>query len=235
MKNLGKFLILICFASCAPDTDFVEQVIVIEEPEIPSAVSLIFPENNSECTTGVLVSETESEVVFDWSDAEISDGYQLTLINLSTGQNQTFDSDSSSMPIRLLLGTPYSWKITSFVNSSTETAESATESFYNSGPGLEFYVPFPASNPSPSSGSSFLSSTTTIDVEWEGNDLDDDIVGYDFYFGINNPPPLEASDIETAVMNDVVISAGNVYYWQVVTKDSVGNESKSAIFYFTVQ
>ncbi|NKI32002.1 hypothetical protein [Croceivirga thetidis] len=233
MKVLSYFLLIFLVASCAADTDFVQQV--LEDPSVPSKVSLIFPEKNEECTTGVPVSDTESEVTFEWSDAEIGDSYQLTLTNLSSGESNTYNSEMTSMPVRLSLGTPYSWKITSFLVNSQEGTDSDTEAFYNSGPGLQFFVPFPASNPSPTSGSSFLSSTTTIDVSWESSDLDNDIIGFDFYFGTVTPPPLEMSDLENTIVNDIVISTGNTYYWKVVTKDQVGNESSSEIFFFSVQ
>jgi len=34
--------------------------------------------------------------------------------------------------------------------------------------------------------------------------------------------------------DDIPIEAGKIYYWKIVTKDSVGNESTSEVFTFSV-
>ena len=235
MKKIGTFLsAILIVVSCNPDKDFIQEVLV-EESDVPTKVSLIFPENNSECTTGTVISENVSEVTFDWSDAEIGDTYRITLTNLTTGADEVFDSETSSMPLRLLRGTPYSWKVTTSQTGIAESTDSNTESFYNSGPGLQSFIPFPASEPNPMTASSFPSNTTIVNFEWVGSDLDNDIIEYDFYFGVANPPNLFAAGLTENNYNGVEVSSGNAYYWKVATRDSFGNVSNSQVFYFTVR
>lgn len=232
MKKL-IFALFLLIVSCNADTDFLKEVVI--EPEIlPSQVELIFPENNSECTTGTVVNGTESEVVFDWSDAQLGDSYRVTLINLFTGEEQTFDSENSTLPIRLLRSTPYSWKVTTLNRGSSESADSNTESFYNSGPGIQFYIPFPATNPSPGFASKLPSSTSTVDFSWDGADLDNDVRAFDFYFGENKNPPLVEAGLGTNSYTNVAVGSGKSYYWKIITRDAVGNQSHSDVFFFSI-
>jgi len=228
MKRL--FLLLVIFLiSCGPDVDILQTVLVL-----PSEVELIFPENNSECTAGIILSETESEVIFEWSDAEVTDGYRVSLVNLTSGEEVFYDATESSLPIRLLRGTPYEWYVSTFLNNSDETIQSNVEVFYNAGPGIQSFIPFPATNVSPENGEQFESSSTAITLQWTAEDLDNDIVAYDIYFGTTNPPELFTTDLNTTSLSNISIISGTDYFWKVVTRDQQGNESNSDIFTFNV-
>lgn len=215
--------------SCSPDLDLLQTVLLP-----PSQVELVFPENNSECTAGVIISETESEVIFDWSDAEIGDGYIVSLTNLTTGQERTFESDSSSLPITMLRGTPYRWNVSTFLNDSDELTVSATEFFYNAGPGVQSFIPFPASAISPKNGELFDTDSGSLTLQWEASDLDGDITEYDIYFGTQTSPPLFAEALETNTLSNIDVANGETYFWKVVTRDTQGNESNSEVFSFEV-
>lgn len=228
MKRL--FLLMVIFLiSCGPDVDILQTILVL-----PSEVELIFPENNSECTAGIIISETESEVIFEWSAAEVTDGYRVSLVNLTSGEEVFFDATENSLPIRLLRGTPYEWYVATFLNNSDETIQSNTEVFYNAGPGIESFIPFPATNVSPINGEVFESTTTAITLQWTSEDLDNDIVAYDVYFSSNNPPELFATDLNTTSLSNLTIMSGTEYFWKVVTRDQNGNESISDTFTFNV-
>lgn len=230
MKKVIFLFIGLLFFGCGPDVDILQVVLVA-----PSKVELIFPENNEECTAGTIISETESEVIFDWTDAEIGDGYNISLTNLTTGQEAIFESDSSSLPIRLLRGTPYRWHVTTFLNDLDEPTLSNIEAFYNAGPGIQSFIPFPAANVAPENGEQ-LASTTTVTLEWNAEDLDGDITAYDIYFGTTSPPGLFASDLSASSnsLSNVPVAAGTLYFWNVVTRDTQGNESNSEVFSFEV-
>ncbi len=228
-KSIFSSLLVLLIVGCGIDSDLFEELV-----ESATKVQLIFPENNSECTAGVIISENESEVVFDWSDAEVVDSYLIQLTNLSDGQLQTFSADSSFFPIRLQRGTPYQWSVTTIINEIDETIESDIEFFYNSGPGVTTFVPFPATAITPANEALLISSTTVTTIEWSAEDLDNDIVNYDLYFGASNPPEILSSELETSSLSNVQVMSGTRYYWQVVTRDDLGNESNSEIFSFEV-
>lgn len=229
MKKVPFIIIGLIFFGCGPDIDILQVVLVS-----PSKVELVFPENNQECTAGTIISETESEVIFDWTDAEVGDRYSVSVTNLTTGQEAIFESDSSSLPIKILRGTPYSWHVINILNDLDTPTASDVEVFYNAGPGIQSFIPFPAQNVAPINGEQFDSTSTIITLEWSAEDLDGDIVGYDLYFGLTNSPELFAADLNTAIVSNISINAGNTYFWRIVTKDTQGNQSNSEIFTFEV-
>ena len=114
-------------------------------------------------------------------------------------------------------------------NGTSETAESATWKFYNAGPGIENYSPFPADDPSPKSGATVNSGSITLG--WAGSDLDNDIVSYEVYLDAANPPETLVGTV-TQTSFETTVTADTVYYWRVITIDSENNRSNSQIFQF---
>ncbi|NAS31349.1 hypothetical protein GTQ40_10230 [Flavobacteriaceae bacterium R38] len=200
----------------------------------PTASTLIFPENNTECNEGVILSDTESAVVFRWNASDNTDSYQVSLRDLNSGNTRTLSSITNELEITILRGNPYAWSVTSRSNVSTQTAQSEEWKFYNAGIPVENFAPFPADLIHPEMGSSIdLPSGNQITLDWDGNDIDDDIQSYEILFGTENPP----TDVEgTASDSDLTvnISSGEVYYWRVITIDSQGNSSTSEVFQFRV-
>lgn len=227
MKNkLGLFIIIIALVNCSADSDLID----FFAPS--SVIKLTFPENLSECTEGTLVSDTESELTFLWEGVDRVSTYKMTLSNLNTSTIQEFESDEPQLTVLLKRATPYSWSISSASNPNKIRSE--TWSFYNEGPGREAFAPLPATAISPVSGASISVTSTTVNLRWNAEDPDNDINGYDLYFGENGDPELFESDLENDQYNGIPVLAGVTYYWKVVTKDSQGNESISPIFSFTV-
>ena len=70
----------------------------------PLATTLIFPDNNEECTEGEVINPTQSRVVFEWNDSQNTDSYQVNVRNLNTGNNSLTSSTESSTPIILSEG-----------------------------------------------------------------------------------------------------------------------------------
>lgn len=229
-KLFGVIALLLLW-SCNPDLDI---AFGLNSGIQPSAVDLIFPEDVSECTTGISLSETESEVLFEWTPASVGDGYILTLINLATSDIQTIETDQVVLPVILQKSTPYRWLITTTLSGSREFTDSAEFVFFNAGPGRTSYIPFPARNIAPGNGQVFPPGQDAITLIWESSDLDDDIVEYDIYFGDESSPPLLRSDVVSSELDTPPVTSGN-YYWQVITRDSDGNESVSEVFNFTVE
>ncbi|MGC6431682.1 MAG: hypothetical protein ACON5F_11615 [Jejuia sp.] len=198
----------------------------------PSAASLVFPEQNSECTTGSNLSSTESTIVFDWNDADNTTSYQLFVKNLETQNMQNYTSNVSERSVTISRGTPYSWYVVSR-NSGNETAQSTTWKFYNAGEATSSYAPFPAELVAPALAQTLASSTSSITLEWKGEDVDNDIKVFEVFFDTMNPPATKVSTTESSSLN-VDVNSGNIYYWNIITIDNNGNNSESQIFSFSV-
>ncbi|MEL0456978.1 hypothetical protein WJN01_12130 [Flavobacteriaceae bacterium SZ-1-7] len=193
-------------------------------------VKLYFPQENMLCNLGEDITPTHSTVYFEW-EANGSDNYKITVENLSNGNIIQDETVADIIPVILDRATPYSWYIESVSSSKTEKSE--VWQFYNAGPGVQSYAPFPAVIEAPLMATSFPSGTTTVTLKWTGNDVDDDIVGYDVHFGTAENPNAHSSDITTTEVS-VSVFSGTIYYWKVITKDSFGNTSDSGIFQFKV-
>lgn len=228
--SLYMAIVVVLLGACDPDLDV---ALDLSSGIQPTAVDLIFPEDVSECTTGISLSDTESEVVFEWAPAAVGDGYVLTLINLENSDIQTFETSDVALPVVLQKSTPYRWLVTTTLTGSVKFADSAEFVFFNAGPGNASYIPFPARNIAPGNGQAFPSSQQEVTLRWESSDLDNDIQDYEVYFGSQNPPPLFREAVPESELSGVPVSAGT-FYWQVITRDQAGNASVSEVFVFTV-
>ncbi|WP_282050976.1 hypothetical protein [Maribacter aquivivus] len=224
MKKSGFLIfLLLTIQSCGVDSD------VLEYAKDQINITLIFPEDDSECTEGIIVSDTQSELVFEWSDENDNSPYIVHLTNLVSSQTELIESNDTDVAIILDRGVAYSWYVTGKINSSSEIW-----SFYNEGPGLESTIPYPAIAISPVSGASISQTSTTVNLIWKSEDPDNDIISYDLFFGEAKDPQLYGTDVTDTRFNDIPVEAGKTYYWKIITKDSIGNESTSEVFTFSV-
>jgi hypothetical protein len=198
----------------------------------PSAATLIFPDNNSECNEGTILNDNQSDVTFRWTEAENADTYELHLRNLSNLTNTITNAQINNAQIRLLRGTPYEWFVVAKANGTIATATSPTWKFYNQGPGVENYAPFPAEAVSPARGAT-VTATGTITLEWTGSDVDNDLVSYDVLFGTDDQALVAIGTTELTTI-DTAITGNTVYYWRIISHDSQGNTSQSEIFEFKI-
>lgn len=229
IKVLLVALVMMLITSCGRDKDL-EELVLVE----PTSVELTFPENNSVCITGEIISENISRVTFTWNPAEIGETYQLTLTNLITEQSQQFTTGSNEISLEIARGVPFSWYVSTFLDGSPTEAISATFYFYNAGEGLTGYIPFPALLVTPQPGSILPANQNTISLSWNASDLDNDIVGYDIYFGVQDPPALYQEQLSETVLNNVPVNNGTTYYCRIITRDSQANESSSDIYQFEI-
>ena len=203
-------------------------------PAKPTEVDLIFPFENSECNIGTDSTETESTVMFEWHAARNTDEYELNLKNLSTGDSTAHATTGLNLSIRLKRATPYAWYIVSKSNLTEITAQSAIWKFYNAGVGITSYAPFPAEIVSPKMAETITTTANVISLIWNGGDVDNDIVGYDVYFGTTNALGIIENDLQESTLNNVAVSPNTVYYWKIITKDAHGNSSDSGVYQFKV-
>jgi len=223
VKKNGFLVILLIIQSCGVDSD------VLEYAKDEINITLIFPEDNSECTEGIIVSDTQSELIFEWSDEIDNSPYTVHLTNVESSQTELIESDDTDVAITLDRGVAYSWFVTGKINSSSENWN-----FYNEGPGLKSSIPYPAIAISPVSGASISQTSTSVNLIWKSEDSDDDIISYNLFFGESKDPQLYGTDVTDTRFNDIPVEAGKTYYWKVVTKDSIANESTSEVFTFSV-
>ena len=199
----------------------------------PLASVLIFPEDDTECNTGAVVNDTQSNVTFEWNASENTDTYEINLTNLNTSNFSRATVSTNEITLLIERGTPYEWFIISKANGTNDTATSQIWRFYNEGPGVENYAPFPAEAINPARGAN-IASTTSINLEWDATDVDDDITTYEVLFGTEVIPSNSLGNFSDKFVNDVSTSQNTTYYWQINTTDSNGNTSNSEVFQFRV-
>ncbi len=229
-KALPFLIILLLVYGCKKDDPKPD-----DTPEIPAAVALVFPYENSLCNEGTNVTDTLSTVLFEWVADDYSDEYELNVENLTTGVTSIHQTENTEFPVVLNRATPYSWHVISKSTSVADTAHSITWKFYNAGVAIESYAPFPAEIISPGMAVTISAPTGEVALDWNGSDVDGDIVGYDVYFGTTTPPGISESGITESILNNVSVTPGIIYFWRVITTDSHGNTSDSGIYQFKVQ
>ena len=204
-------------------------------PKPPEIATLVFPNKNSECTTGRSLNQISSEIEFKWMASDHTESYELRVTNLITNTTQTISTAAISAKLPIVKGEPFSWFVRSLNSKVTETAFSETWRFYNAG-FQTTYAPFPAEVIAPKNGASvFKDINNEVTLEWNGADVENDIVGYELYFSTTSPPEtLIASPIASQNTEKVSVISNTSYYWKVITKDSEGNSSDSGIFVFKI-
>ncbi|MEW4922983.1 hypothetical protein [Algibacter sp. 2305UL17-15] len=218
-----------CSGNSSDDINSEENPDGTPNPESPLIVNLQFPHEDGLCNLGTNFTPTQSTVFFEWEASTIAESYTIYIVNLIDGTSIQESTAEDKIGIVISRATPYSWYVESTAGSKTEKSD--TWKFYNAGPGVETYAPFPATITAPAMASAVNGPNVTL--QWTGSDVDDDIVGYDVYLGTSNNPDVHTSNV-TASELSVSVTSGAIYYWKVVTKDAVGNTSESGIFQFRV-
>lgn len=184
------------------------------------AFALTFPNNNEVCTEGTSVSAAIVSIPFSWNASENAASYRVEVIQ--SDNNQTFEATTTgtSTDIDLPKGTQFTWKVIAVVNDKTKESD-AVFSFYSEGATENNHIPFPAEITLTNNGGG------SIDISWQGSDLDDDITGYDVRLGTSaNLTTIASNTTETNLPNRTIL-LNTDYTLEVVTKDSQGNNSVS--------
>ncbi|WP_421813525.1 hypothetical protein [Flagellimonas sp.] len=226
IRNIIWLSILVLLVSCGGDDG---------PPPAPEGAALVFPEENSECTTGTDINQTSTQVTFRWMASNNTENYTLSVTNLNTNVPQNISTASTSASLTITKGTPYAWSVTSRNSNSDQVASSPTWLFYNAG-SQTTYAPFPAQLVNPLSGTTVqMDIANEVLLEWSGADVDNDIESFEVFFSETNPPTTSVGITNASAMEiPVGVESGNVYYWRVVTTDLEGNTSISGVFDFRV-
>jgi hypothetical protein len=224
---------VLVLAGCGGKSDNVKPI--PPKQKDPVATTLTTPVQNSVCTTGTVINDTQSIVAFTWNSSSNTDNYDLTVVNLLTAKSTTQNFTANQASLTLLRNTPYSWYVVSKSGTSTVTAQSATWKFYNAGKGAVSYAPFPAAITSPAFAQAVTASSGTINLTWTGSTVaTGTTLSYDVYFGTTNTPPVLKSNVADSFLNSVTVISKTTYYWKIITKDTSGNTSDSGLFQFSV-
>ena len=225
------FLLSIILFTCSSESE--------SEPEPilhPGNISLINPINNELCEDGISVSSNSSKVTFNWNLSENTNIYQISIINLDTNQEVESSSlTSTTFEKTLTRGHPYSWRIFSNNNESSQQGSSPTWKFYLSSDGLSNYTPFPAELIYPENEQVFENNTNSVLLNWIGTDIDDEDLIYTVYFDDEDgqqDPQQNLIDISNNEI-EVNVESNNTYYWRVKTSDGE-NSSFSQIYIFYI-
>jgi len=203
------------------------------QPNPPAQVTLSAPAQNTLCLTGTVVSSTQSSVPFSWGASANTDSYDLVIKNLLTSVSTTQNTTQSALTLTLDRNTPYAWYVVSKSTKTNATAQSDTWKFYNSGPGVVTYAPFPAQITAPTLGQAVTGSS--VNLTWTGSTVTGGAIdNYDVYFGTTTTPAILKSTIKDSFVNGVAITSKTTYYWKVITRDFAGNTSDSGLYEFTV-
>ncbi|WP_158975380.1 hypothetical protein [Cellulophaga sp. L1A9] len=206
-----------------------------DEVKGPSSAILVFPLQNSECTTGVDINETARLITFQWEASDNTQTYKLTVENLLTNSPQVVSTNQTSAQVEVTKGTPYAWHVVSENTKVTTSATSETWNFFNAGT-IRTHIPFPANLMSPLSGETVLRDINNeVALTWSGLDLDSDIETYEVFFSESNPPT-QWTTMGTNEINELKVSVeeDTVYYWRIKTIDAEGNSSNTGVYSFKV-
>ncbi len=224
--RVSILIVLVIMSSCGGSDDSPAPI-----PD-PVASILIFPEKDKECFISTVLSDTESEVTFEWNASINTDSYTLSLRDLSANSTSQHNSATNSVKITINRGVAYEWFVTSKATGTSSTAKSEEWRFFNEGIGVLSHAPFPADIVFPKS-SNTLDNAGDVVLEWTAVDIDNDIKEYEVFFGATNPPASVGT--VTTTSKTVTTVAATTYYWSILTKDTEGNTSESEVFQFKVK
>lgn len=206
-----------------------------DNPKRPGIASLLFPLENSECTTGQNINQTTRLINFQWQSASHTQSYKLKVVNLITNVSQTVSTNNTSIELPMEKGVPYSWSVISENTAVKETATSEIWNFFNAG-NQTTHAPFPAKIMSPLSGASVIKDMNNeVTLIWQGADIDSDINNYEVYFSTVNPPvTLVGTTNQLTEEFQVSVVPNTIYYWSITTTDKEGNSAVSGVYSFRV-
>ncbi|HEU4366467.1 MAG TPA: FlgD immunoglobulin-like domain containing protein [Candidatus Krumholzibacteria bacterium] len=92
-------------------------------------------------------------------------------------------------------------------------------------------------NPPDSPIPAHLSGNVVLDqvLSWTATDPDDNIAGYDVYFGTDPSPPLAATGLTTASYDPGPLEPVTTYYWRIVVRDVLGSETSGDVWMFSTR
>ena len=196
----------------------------------PATPTLVYPTDNLLCIDNVLD--------FDWNASTDPDGDAVTYqVQVATDAlfTQLIHSVTTSTTLRTLSlekGIAYYWRTKATDSKGASSSYSATNQFYTEGEGVSNYLPFTPVLVAPALNVVVSGAPTTTNLQWTANDVDNDALTYDVYFGTDNPPTVIESADQNSDFVSVTLAASTSYYWKVVVKDGQGGQTIGQVWNF---
>lgn len=211
MKSLIKLtLCFVLLTSCGGSKDSPKETPKDEEL---GAFNLVFPDNNLICTEGEDINNNEVSISFIWSASKNATSYEFTLTNLDNNEVINETVSSTSLDLTLPKGSQFTWSVSAVLNNSKK--ESTSWNFYSEGVTVENYAPFPASITVEDNNNG------TVNINWTGSDLDNDIAHYtlmvDDVVLLDNTTNVSYSAHQ--------ITYGTTFKITIITEDTIGHTS----------
>ncbi|MEW7291136.1 hypothetical protein [Aquimarina sp. 2304DJ70-9] len=230
MKNLYiAILSMVLLFSCTEEESILVDSLQNLSVE-PTTPGLLYPTNNLVCTN--------FNLKFDWTTSTtITLGTIGYLVEIASDEafNQivfTAVTDQPTATFTLERGTSYFWRVKALNSKGYKSPYSSVLTFITEPEASTNTIPTVSSTASPASGEMVTGSTVSLD--WNASDSDNDTLTYDVYFGESNPPQLLAENLDTTTF-DVAVSSGTTYYWRVVAKDPKHGVAISQVWDFRTQ
>ncbi len=231
MKHLNLYIILLSllflFSCGGSDDGGVLPSVLNEAPGVPK---LVFPTNNLVCTN--------FNLEFDWDAAIDSNGDAISY-TIEIAENDSFativftqNTSQTTNIFNLEKGTTYFWRVKAMDNIGNESAYTAIQTFFTEPDAGVNIVPNTASVVNPTLGERV--SGTTITLDWDATDGDNDPLTFDLYFGDTNPPVLFAEGVDATAL-DVTVFPDTIYYWRVVVKDDKAGVTIGQVWNFRTE
>jgi hypothetical protein len=142
----------------------------------------------------------------------------------------TTENTEMETGLTLLRETLYTWRVSA--TDGLEVTHGPWWSFTT--PEWSNLPPYPPADPIPADGAEGISLTTTL--FWVAGDPDqDDVLTFDVYLGTDADPPLAAAGRTQTSWAPPALEYSTGYYWRVVSKDSRGDSTSSAVWTFTTR
>jgi len=191
--------------------------ITIPEARAPDKPQLTYPSNNARDIPA-------GNITLKWESKESNLTYRVEF------DGKTYTTNNKSYTVSVSeRGKTYSWKVVA-VNEFGKETTSDEHSFRT----MDNRAPNTPSNPSPSNNAT--NQPLTVTLSWDCSDPDGDAITYDVYFGTSSNPTAKASTNQSGkTLSKGTLSAGTIYYWKVVAKDSKGATTERPVWKFTTQ
>ena len=226
MKNFIYLSIIgLLFISCGGGGDDSEPEVKNGAPTVPV---LMLPVDNKLCV--------DNTVSFEWNESTDTDNDNITyLIEIATDNQfaqiiETAEGTSNSKNIELQKNTAYYWRIKATDSEGLSSDYSSVHKFYTAGDAVVNHLPFAPELITPEANSAL--SNTTVSLEWDATDVDDDDLSYDIYLGTVNPPTEKISENNTTKTVVLSLEPAKEYFWKVIVKDGKGGETVGQVWKF---
>ncbi|MDV7186042.1 hypothetical protein R3X25_02010 [Lutibacter sp. TH_r2] len=232
MKKLLSLIVVLniliaCGGSGGGDNPPDPEVEVNEKPTTPS---ITYPTSSDLCE--------DNYVNFKWNTASDPNGDSVSY-QLQIATNSSFSANVKEYPnlsgtsksVSLDKGTAYYWRVKAVDSKNLSGDYTSGVQFYTEGVGVSNYLPFMPELVSPAMEEAVTDSSVIL--EWTAEDVDNDSLTFDVYFGEDSNSLPVVSENQTATTFTKNVSDSTTYYWKIAVKDGQSGTTIGQVWSFT--